>query len=106
MIKHLINEKPILVYPSLAAKIGLKESIVLNAIKSEIETQKILFDGCFFARITASDFLFLLPFFGNSSLKNTLESLENKGLVRKEIAIENPTYRAFYYSLTTDVLGD
>lgn len=81
MTKLLMNEAPIIIIPSLAVKIGLKESIVLQQIHYWLQSSSHVFDGQTWIYNTYEEWLEQFPFWSKTTLKRTVYSLESKGLI-------------------------
>jgi len=79
--KALIPENPLLVLPSLAVKIGLKEAIILQQIHYWILKSKHLYDGRYWIYNTYLDWQKQFPFWGESTIKKTILKMEKDGLL-------------------------
>ena len=78
----LIPEKPILIYPSLAATVGLDESVMLSVF-SDITAQldPELSNGYHWYRIGLSKLTDQLPFWDGRDLQRIITNLREKGII-------------------------
>ncbi|MFS0821493.1 DnaD domain-containing protein [Bacillus sp. 1P02SD] len=77
----LIEERPLLIIPSLAKLIGLHESIILQQIHYWLKrTNHIQLDRKW-VYFTYDDFTEQFPFFSKSTIRRLISNLENKGLL-------------------------
>lgn len=77
----LIDEHPLLVLPSLAAKIGLNEAIMLQQIHFWISKQKHFHDGKYWVYNTYDGWVEQFPFWSKSTIIRILKRLEEGGFV-------------------------
>ncbi|WP_199880556.1 replication protein [Bacillus massiliglaciei] len=79
-MKNLVHEnKMIIVYPQLAAKLGLKEAIILQAIHYWLERSKHHIDGRTWVYNTYQGWHEQLPFLSAETIKRTIRGLEKNG---------------------------
>lgn len=81
MSKLLINERPVMIIPSLAVKIGLNEAIVLQQIHYWVTSSSHVIEGRKWIFNTYKDWQKQLPFWSESTIKRTIHSLEKQGLL-------------------------
>lgn len=79
----LIDEYPILVYPSLAVAVGLNEAIVLQQVHYWLEANKKSHrnyrDGYYWVYNTYAEWRKQFPFWSDKTLRRTFTSLEKTG---------------------------
>ncbi len=106
--KLLINEPPLLVMPSLAAKIGLNEAILLQQIHYWLSRSEHRHGGRVWFYRTAAEWSEELVFWSDSTIKRTLASLESAGLIlsaklHREL-LNDPYTRTKWYAINYDQL--
>jgi uncharacterized phage protein (TIGR02220 family) len=79
MSKLLIQEKPLMIIPSLAVKIGLNESIILQQIHYWLVSSSHVIEGRKWIYNSYKDWQKQLPFWSESTIKRTIKSLEDQG---------------------------
>ena len=84
MSKLLIQESPMMIIPSLAVKIGLNESVVLQQIHYWLSTSSHMVKGRKWIYNTYQQWQKQFPFWSESTIKRTIQSLEKKGLLISE----------------------
>jgi hypothetical protein len=84
MSRLLINERPVMIIPSLATKIGLNEAVVLQQIHYWLGISKHKKEGRTWVYNTYEDWQKQLPFWSISTIKRTIRSLEMLGLLLSE----------------------
>lgn len=100
----LIDERPILVTPGLAVRIGLNEAIFTQQMHYWLDTQsgkEIL--GRRWIYNTYSEWNKQFPFWSDSTLRRTVYSLERQGILLSRTETENNGIRK-YYSLDYDII--
>jgi DnaA-like protein len=80
MAKLLINEHPLTVLPSLAAKIGLNQAVILQQVHYWLDPRinKNIRDGKHWVYNTYSDWKKQFPFWSEVTIKRIIQSLEKK----------------------------
>ncbi len=106
--KLLINEPPLLVMPSLAAKIGLNEAILLQQIHYWLSRSEHRHGGRTWFYRTATEWVEELIFWSDSTIKRTLANLEAAGLIssaklHREL-LNDPYTRTKWYAINYDQL--
>lgn len=81
MSKLLINENPLMIVPSLAVKIGVNEAVVLQQIHYWLGVSKHKIEGRKWVYNTYEDWQKQFPFWSISTIKRTIHSLENLGIL-------------------------
>lgn len=81
MSRLLINESPVMIIPSLAAKIGLNEAVVLQQIHYWLGISNHEIAERTWVYNTYEDWQKQLPFWSVSTIKRTIRSLEMLGLL-------------------------
>src|SRR5213595_188465 len=79
--KLLINEGPLMIIPSLAVKIGLNESIVLQQIHYWVSSSQHIIEGRKWIYNTYKEWQKQFPFRSESTIKRTIYSLEEQGFL-------------------------
>ena len=77
----LLDEYPLLVFPSLAEKIGLNESIILQQVHYWLNKTNNKEDGNQWVYNTYDDWKKQFPFWSISTIRRAINNLENKGLL-------------------------
>ena len=84
-MKHLnrllLDDKPLIVLPSLAKEIGLNESIVLQQIHYWLQDSKHNIEGHKWIYNTYSEWEQQFPFWSNKTIRRTITKLENEGIL-------------------------
>lgn len=81
MSKLLMNERPLMVMPSLAVKIGLSEAIFLQQLHYWIEISSNVKEGHKWVYNTVQEWQEQFPFWSVSTIRRTIKSLETKDLI-------------------------
>ena len=83
MSKLLINERPLVVLPGLAAKVGLNEAIILQQIHywttAKAKANTDYHDGRHWAYNTYEDWQEQFPFWSVSTIRRAITNLEKGG---------------------------
>jgi DnaD/phage-associated family protein len=77
----LLNDKPLIILPSLAEKIGLNESIVLQQLHYWLNDSNHFRDGFKWIYNTYSSWKEQFPFWSDKTIRRTITKLENDGLI-------------------------
>ncbi|TCB50990.1 hypothetical protein E0H80_06385 [Acinetobacter sp. ANC 4779] len=105
MSKLLINESPLQVQPSLAMAIGLNEAIFLQQLHYWMGASRHHHDGKKWVYNTYSDWLLQLKYLSLPTLKRTIKSLKDRGLLSVERFDKLRSNQVNYYSINYDVLA-
>ena len=81
MSRLLLNESPMMVLPSLAKKIGLNEALILQQIHYWVQKSSHVIDGKVWMYNTYQQWQKQFSFWSLSTIKRTIRSLENQGLL-------------------------
>lgn len=81
MSNLLLNDKPLIILPSLAEKTGLNESIVLQQLHYWLQESKNNRDGFKWVYNTYSDWKKQFPFWSDKTIRRIITKLENEGLI-------------------------
>jgi uncharacterized phage protein (TIGR02220 family) len=81
MSKLLINKAPIMIIPSLAVKIGLNETIVLQQIQYWLQSSSHVIEGRKWIYNTYQDWQEQMPFWSKDTICRAIRSLEKQGLL-------------------------
>jgi DnaD/phage-associated family protein len=81
MSKFLLDEKPLIVLPSLAKAIGLNEAIILQQLHYWLQESNNIRDGYKWVYNTYEDWQKQFPFWSKNTIIRAIKSLEKKGLV-------------------------
>ncbi|WP_445346211.1 hypothetical protein [Acinetobacter bohemicus] len=105
MSKLLINESPLQVQPSLAMAIGLNEAIFLQQLHYWMGVSRHHHDGKKWVYNTYSDWLLQLKYLSLPTLKRTIKSLKDRGLLSVERFDKLRSNQVNYYAINYDVLA-
>lgn len=107
MSRLLINEPPLIVLPTLAKVIGLNEAIVLQQIQYWMTAPVggVHIGGHKWVYNTVKQWADQFPFFSEATVKRTLLSLRERGLVIAECLGDNPMDKKLYYRIDYHALG-
>lgn len=81
MSKLLLDDKPLIVLPSLAGKIGLNESIILQQLHYWLTESKNVRDGEKWVYNTYKEWQQQFPFWSDKTIRRSITKLENDGLI-------------------------
>lgn len=81
MSSLLIGENPLMVIPTLAVKIGLNEALVLQQIHYWVKSSTHVIEGRKWIYNTYKKWQLQFPFWSESTIKRTIHSLEDQGLI-------------------------
>lgn len=81
MSKFLVGERPIILIPSLAVKLGMKEAIMLQHVHYWLSVSRNVKDGRKWVYNTYEEWKKQLPFWSLSTIKRTIAGLEEKGYI-------------------------
>lgn len=108
MSRHLINEHPLIVLPTLAEKIGLNEAIVLQQVQYWLSNPKagIMHDGHKWVHNTYAEWAENFPFWSESGVKKIILRLEHMGLLVSAQTSPNPYDHTKSYRINYDNLDE
>jgi DnaD/phage-associated family protein len=104
MSKLLLDEKPILVLPSLAEKIGLNEAIILQQLNYWIQISKHEHEGRKWVYNTYEDWQMQFPFWSISTIRRAISKLEKEGLLIAGNFNRSHIDKTKWYSIDFEVL--
>ncbi|WP_238941809.1 hypothetical protein [Bacillus sp. REN10] len=81
MSKLLLDERPLVIIPSLATKIGLNESIILQQVHYWLQSSEHEHDGRKWVYNTYEQWQEHFPFWSISTIRRSIKSLEDAGLL-------------------------
>lgn len=104
MSKLLLDDKPLIILPSLANVVGLNEAIILQQLHYWLGISNNRKDGETWVYNTYEDWREQFPFWSISTIRRTITRLENQGLIIvgrfNKLAIDNTKwYRIDYNQL-------
>lgn len=99
MANLLLNEYPLLVMPSLAVKIGLNESIVLQQLHYWLQKSPHQREGRRWVYNSYKDWQEQLPFWSDTTIKRAILKLEKMGLVISGNFNKLPIDKTKWYSI-------
>jgi uncharacterized phage protein (TIGR02220 family) len=102
----LINESPVMIIPSLAAKIGLNEAVVLQQIHYWLGSSKHHINGRTWVYNTYEEWQKQLPFWSVSTIKRTIRSLEMLGLLLSDNWNQMKMDKTKWYSIDYEKLQE
>ncbi|TYS50111.1 DnaD domain-containing protein [Bacillus infantis] len=107
MSKLLLDESPIVVLPTLAEKIGLNESMILQQLHYWLEKSSNVQDGFTWVYNSYEDWQEQFPFWSISTIRRTITKLETKGLFItgkfNKLKIDNTKWYRINYDLLEDM---
>lgn len=104
MSKLLINESPLQVQPTLAKLIGLNEAIFLQQLHYWLGASKFIKNDRKWIYNTYSEWVDQLKYISISTLKRTIKSLKDQGLLCVEQFDNKRSNQVNYYTINYDVL--
>ncbi|MFD1707343.1 conserved phage C-terminal domain-containing protein [Siminovitchia sediminis] len=106
MSNLLIQEHPVMIIPSLAVKVGVNEAVVLQQMHYWVKRSTYNRDGRKWVYNTYSQWQEQLPFWSESSLRRTINSLEKKGLVLSAMFNQAKMDQTKWYTLDYEKLDE
>jgi DnaD/phage-associated family protein len=79
--KLLLDDEPLVILPSLAAKVGLNESIILQQLHYWLERSNHIYEGHKWVYNTYEEWQEQFPFWSVSTIRRIISKLEDKGLI-------------------------
>lgn len=103
MSKLLLDEKPLIILPSLAKQIGLNESIIIQQLHYWVDSNGKEKEGHKWIFNTYDDWQKQFPFWSVSTIRRTITKLENSNLIIigkfNKLAIDNTKWYRINYEL-------
>lgn len=106
MSRLLIQEHPVMIIPSLAVKLGVKEAVVLQQMHYWLVKSTHIRNKRKWVYNTYSQWHEQLPFWSESSLRRTIHSLEKKGLVLSAMFNKSKMDQTKWYTLNYEKLNE
>lgn len=100
----LIDEPPLMVLPQLAARIGLNEAIILQQVHYWTRDNRNVIEGRSWTYNTVSDWQKQFPFWSQATIRRTIDSLVEKGLLIKKKLADNKMDATLWYSINLEKL--
>lgn len=104
MSRLLINEQPLMVLPQLAAQIGLNEAIVLQQVHYWTAERRNVVEGRSWTYNTVAGWQKQFPFWSIATIRRTIDSLVDKGLLIKRKLSENKFDATLWYSVDVEAI--
>jgi DnaD/phage-associated family protein len=105
--KLLLDEKPLIILPSLAEKVGLNEAIILQQLHYWLQQSTNIRDGYKWVYNTYEDWQKQFPFWSKSTIRRTITRLENSGLIivgnYNKLKIDNTKWYRINYEALEDM---
>jgi DnaD/phage-associated family protein len=79
--KLLLDDEPLVILPSLAASVGLNESIILQQLHYWLERSNHIYEGHKWVYNTYEEWKEQFPFWSVSTIRRIISKLEEKGLI-------------------------
>lgn len=105
MTKGLLDERPLLILPTLATKIGLNESIILQQIHYWIQISKNIHDDKAWVFNTYEEWQEQFPFFSLSTIRRTIDKLVKMDILEKGNFNKMGIDRTNWYTINYDLLS-
>lgn len=106
MSSLLISEPPLQVLPSLAVKIGLNEAIVIQQLHYWLQRSSVVDDDLTrWVFNTIEEWRTQFPFWSVDTVKRTLKSLREQGVVRAECLSNDRMNKTLFYTIDYAKLG-
>lgn len=110
MSRLLINEHPLQVLPSLATKVGLNEAIFVQQLHYWLDinrkAKRNIIDGTTWSHNTYAQWRQQFPFWSDSTLRRTVKSCEDQGLIRSAALSRDKRDRTLYYTVRYERLSE
>lgn len=103
-MSRLAEGPVIIVYPTLAVKVGLLEAIFLQQVHYHVQFSKTTLEGCKWFQCTTDGWLFQLPFISKSTIERLIKSLHTRKLIEKKRFDHKGTYYRVRYDELQRVL--
>ncbi|WP_449537864.1 DnaD domain-containing protein [Ferdinandcohnia sp. Marseille-Q9671] len=102
----LLNDRPLIVVPTLAVTIGLNESIILQQIHYWLQRSKHIYLDRKWVYLTYDEFVEQIPFFSKSTIRRTIAKLENAGYLSSNNFNKLRMDKTKWYSINYEVLSE
>jgi hypothetical protein len=102
----IINDKPLLIPPTLATLIGLKESIILQQLHYWLQRSKNIREDRKWVYFTYDQLVEQFPFFSKSTIRRAISYLENNSLLCSKQFNKMKIDRTKWYSINYEALEE
>nr|WP_304220053.1 DnaD domain protein [Fredinandcohnia onubensis] len=102
----LMNERPIIVVPTLAVLLGTNESIILQQIHYWLQRSKHIKLDRKWVYLTYDQLVEQIPFISKSTIKRTILNLENKGYLTSQNFNKLKLDKTKWYSINYEKLNE
>ncbi len=108
MTKLLINEHPLIVLPTLAVKVGLNESIILQQVHYWLDsrTNKNIKEGKHWVYNTYGQWQEQFPFLSEATIRRSIAHLEKSGLLISKNHNSNSFSKTKWYTINYEKLSE
>lgn len=103
--KLLLDDKPLVILPSLAKVIGLNESIIVQQLHYWLLESKHDYDGFHWIYNTYSAWKEQFPFWSDKTIRRTITKLENEGIIITGNYNKLPIDKTKWYRIDYDKLN-
>jgi DnaD/phage-associated family protein len=102
--KLLLDDKPIVVIPSLAEKIGLNEAIILQQMNYWLQKSKHEYEGKHWVYNTYEEWQEQFPFWSKSTIVRCITKLEKLGYLTTGNFNKSPIDKTKWYTINFEIL--
>lgn len=102
----IINDKPLLIPPTLATLIGLKESIILQQLHYWLQRTKNIREDRKWVYFTYDQLVEQFPFFSKSTIRRAISYLENNGFLCSKQFNKMKIDRTKWYTINYEALEE
>lgn len=110
MSRLLINEHPLQVLPTLATKVGLNEAIFVQQLHYWLDinrkAKRNIIHGTVWSYNTYAQWRQQFPFWSDKTLRRTVKSCEDQGLIRSAQLSPDKRDRTLYYTIRYERLTE
>lgn len=106
MTKLLLNEKPLIIMPGLAVKIGLNESIFIQQLHYWLDKSANIKEGHRWVYNSAKEWQKQFPFWSVPTIRRVVKSLEDKELVIIDNFNSLPIDKTSWYRINYEKLAE
>ncbi len=102
----ILDDKPLLIIPTLAAMIGLNESIILQQLHYWLQRTNNIREDRKWVYFTYDELGEQFPFFSNSTIRRAISKLENSGLLSSNNFNRMKIDRTKWYSINYERVNE
>lgn len=106
MSNLLLNERPLVVLPSLACAIGLNQAMLLQQLHFRLQHAHREHGGKRWYRGRAADWLKDFPFFSESTLRRIVSALKKLGLIQTKALDSHKCNQADWFTINEEKLAE